>query len=220
MSAGVLAAGLCALATSLAVIVAGPAPPSLRRRAGVRRVAGPVAAPARSGGARAGAPPLTSVPMMLDLVATALAGGAAPPRAVAVVAECLERAGDPTAADLRGLALRMAAGPGAGRGTTPAGGRAGQGVGAVPGVAPRAPTRGLLAVEALAAALEMSIATGAGPVELIRSAAEDRRRRAHADEVRAAHRLAVMVLLPSGLCLLPAFVLLTVVPLVIDLVLG
>jgi hypothetical protein len=138
-----------------------------------------------------------TVPMLLDLVAAALAGGAAPPRAVAVVAECLDRSGDPAAAALRAFAVRLTSGQPTARGDDEHS-----------------------AVASLAAALELAMAVGAGPVGLIRAAAEDRRRQSHDEEVRAAHRLAVLVLLPTGLCLLPAFVLLTVVPIVIDLVVG
>jgi tight adherence protein B len=132
----------------------------------------------------------------MDLVAEVVASGSAPSRAVAVVGECLDRAHDPAAAALLGLADRLL-----GSGSRPAGPR-------------------LLVVDALDAALALSVATGAGPVALIRAGAEEHRRRAQAEQVRAARRLGVLVLLPTGLCLLPAFVLLTVVPLVIDLVLG
>jgi hypothetical protein len=51
---------------------------------------------------------------------------------------------------------------------------------------------------------------------LTATAAEERRR--HAAEARvAAARLGVRVVLPTGLCLLPAFVLLAIVPLVLAL---
>lgn len=66
-------------------------------------------------------------------------------------------------------------------------------------------------------ALQLARSVGLGPVGLLRSAAaEQRRRRAEALSV-AARRLAVLAVLPTSLCLLPAFVLLTVVPLVLGL---
>jgi pilus assembly protein TadC len=134
--------------------------------------------------------------MVLELVAEVLDSGASPARAVAVVAECLERGGDPAATAL----FRLAAG--------------------VPGTSPPAGSEPSGAAGSLSAALALAVATGAGPVRLIRAAAEEHRRRAQAEQARAARRLGVLVLLPTGLCLLPAFVLLTVIPLVIDLVLG
>jgi tight adherence protein B len=50
----------------------------------------------------------------------------------------------------------------------------------------------------------------------VAAAAQERRRDVAAARVAAA-RLAVQVVLPTGLCLLPAFVLLAVVPLVLGL---
>jgi tight adherence protein B len=70
---------------------------------------------------------------------------------------------------------------------------------------------------ALFGALELAQASGLGPVGLLRSAAaEQRRRRAQAQAV-AARRLAVLAVMPTSLCLLPAFVLVTVVPLILGL---
>ena len=74
--------------------------------------------------------------------------------------------------------------------------------------------------EPLVEALALAVATGLGPVPLVQAAgAQSRRRRAAAQQV-AARRVGTLVVLPTGLCLLPAFVLLTVAPLVLDLVLG
>lgn len=161
-------------------------------------------------GLRVGAP--VTVPTLLELVAEVVASGAAPPRALAAVADCLENVHDPAAPQLRRLAGDLpgaAASPAApGVGSTRSTGRAGSD-----------PEPGAV-VDGLAAALALSVATGAGPAALIRGAAEEHRRRAQAEHTRAAQRLGVLVLLPTGLCLLPAFVLLTVVPLVIDLFLG
>ena len=51
----------------------------------------------------------------------------------------------------------------------------------------------------------------------LRAAAEDQRRERASAQAVAVRRLAVLLVLPTGLCLLPAFLLLGVVPLVIDL---
>jgi hypothetical protein len=72
----------------------------------------------------------------------------------------------------------------------------------------------------LAEALELATRTGLGPVALVQAAAVEARRRRAAQSQVAARRLGTLVVLPTGLCLLPAFVLLTVAPLVLDLVLG
>lgn len=70
----------------------------------------------------------------------------------------------------------------------------------------------------LTEALALAQASGLGPVPLVQAAAaRSRRRRAAAQQV-AARRVGTLVVLPTGVCLLPAFVLLTVAPLVVDLV--
>jgi len=69
----------------------------------------------------------------------------------------------------------------------------------------------------LASALRLSERTGVAPGPLLRSAAAERRRRRSAAALVAANRLGVLAVLPTGLCLLPAFVLLTVAPLVLAL---
>ncbi|WP_143448405.1 hypothetical protein [Kineosporia sp. A_224] len=74
--------------------------------------------------------------------------------------------------------------------------------------------------EALTEALGLAAATGLGPVPLVQAAASQARRARAARSTVAARRLGTLVVLPTGLCLLPAFVLLTVAPLVLDLLLG
>ncbi len=69
----------------------------------------------------------------------------------------------------------------------------------------------------LGSALQLSERTGVAPGPLLRAAAAERRRRGSAAATTAANRLAVLAVLPTGLCLLPAFVLLTVAPLVLAL---
>lgn len=155
------------------------------------------------------------VPMVLDLVAEVVASGVPPLRALAVVAECLDAA--PGTGDARTVAeLTLLAGL--------SGTGASQGPSAPPGpstsTTARAGPDGQGGLPALAAALELAVITGAGPVGLIRAAAEDERGRRQAERLRAARRLGVSLLLPTGLCLLPAFVVLTVVPFALDLVLG
>jgi hypothetical protein len=153
-----------------------------------------------------------TVPMVLDLVAEVVASGASPVRALVAVGESLERVCDPSGADLLRTARRLSGADGGSMSVGQPGTRAvGQ---------PAAGSVGGQSADALARALALSVVTGAGPVTLIRAAAQEHRRRVQAEQTQAAHRLGVLVLLPTGLCLLPAFVLLTVVPIVIDLVLG
>jgi tight adherence protein B len=66
----------------------------------------------------------------------------------------------------------------------------------------------------------MAASAGLPPAGLARAAASDLRRGRAAAQSRAAQRLAVLLVLPGGLCLLPAFMALGVAPLVIDLLLG
>lgn len=66
-------------------------------------------------------------------------------------------------------------------------------------------------------ALDLATSTGIAPAALVGAAAAEHRRREAAAHAAAANRLAVMAVLPMGLCLLPAFVLLTVVPLLLGL---
>lgn len=213
-----------ALSVAAAVLLAGPGPvPGVWGYRPLRLRVWRAPHPAREPGSApvllaATAAPL-SVPMLLDLVAEVLASGASPPRALAAVGESLERVRDPNGAELIRLARRLSGADGPDRrdrsATAPAPHAAGETLTQSSGWS--VPGHG---AHVLAGALALSVATGAGPVMLIRAAAEEQRRRLQAEQVRAAHRLGVMVLLPTGLCLLPAFVLLTVVPLVIDLVLG
>jgi hypothetical protein len=95
--------------------------------------------------------------------------------------------------------------------------------GTPPGLAAEV-VRSAMAVEAVPAALvevvAISEATGLPPVALLRARADDLRRNRDAAHGRAVRRLAVLLVLPMGLFLLPAFVLLGVVPLVLDLVVG
>ncbi len=204
-----------ALAAAAVAIALPPTRPRRLRRAmggpGPRRAPGAqrrAARPARGGGWRRPAaepPPVpVPVPLVLDLVASVLEAGAPPAGALATVASCLESAGDP-------LGAVLAAGQSA---PSP-----------VPvGAGPAARRRGRVgpdrALQSLFEALHLAAVTGLGPAALVRAAAEQERRRRAAAQALAARRLAVFVVLPMALCLLPAFVLLAIVPVVLDLLSG
>lgn len=130
--------------------------------------------------------------LLLDLVAAALAAGAPVPRALSTVADALPgRAGAP---------LRRAAGA-----LT-----LGSSWQAAWADAPPA-------ARAVADALEPTAAAGASPVPLLRAAAAASRRRRRAAGRAAAGRVGVWLVLPLGLCFLPAFLLLGVVPVVLSI---
>lgn len=67
------------------------------------------------------------------------------------------------------------------------------------------------------AALDLARRAGAPAAVLLRAAAEERRRDARAATRAAAERLGVQLVLPLGVCVLPAFVVVAVVPLVLSL---
>jgi tight adherence protein B len=137
-------------------------------------------------------------PVVLDLVAAVLAAGAPLGTALDVVAQAAAQHDDPWTADcLRHVARQHDLGLDLGRDP---------GDRALPGW-----VREL--GEAVGLAREAGVA--AGPL-LVAAAAQERRRAVAVARVAAA-RLAVQVVLPTGLCLLPAFVLLAVVPLVLGL---
>lgn len=130
--------------------------------------------------------------LLLDLVAAALAAGAPMPRALSTVADALPgRVGAP---------LRRAAGALA----------LGSSWQAAWADAPPA-------ARAVADALEPTAAAGASPVPLLRAAAAASRRRRRTAGRAAAGRLGVWLVLPLGLCFLPAFLLLGVVPVVLSI---
>ncbi len=70
---------------------------------------------------------------------------------------------------------------------------------------------------AVARAFELAERTGASAAELMRRAAADERAARRAAVAVAANRLGVRLVVPLGLAVLPAFVLLGVVPVVIGL---
>jgi tight adherence protein B len=107
--------------------------------------------------------------LVLDLVATAMTGGASVPRAIAVVHRACERAGLPAGDEL----------------------------------------------EAAAAVVEVAARTGAPVAVLLGSEAERSRRDARTWAERAAARLAARLMLPLGVCILPAFLAVGVVPMLL-----
>ena len=139
-----------------------------------------------------------AVPLLADLVAACVAAGApldaAVEEAAAVVGGPL---GDDAATAARAVRL---------------------------GVPPAVAWAALLApdrpppVRSLARALARSADSGAAPAAVLCAVADDARAAARAAGEAAARRAAVVAVLPLGLCFLPAFVLVGVVPLVAGLV--
>ena len=141
-------------------------------------------------------PPGADLPaaLALDLVAAVLDAGAPPGAAIGLVAAAVAAAGGSQAAELAAAAVGCDAA--AGGAETPARGRL---------------------TRLLRDLTRLSAQTGLPLADLVRAAAEDQRREGAAAHAVAVRRLAVLLVLPTGLCLLPAFLLLGVVPLVIDL---
>jgi tight adherence protein B len=75
-------------------------------------------------------------------------------------------------------------------------------------------------IAALNEALTLAARSGLPPSALIRRAATEERRRQAAARSAAVHRLEVLLVIPGAACLLPAFVLLGIAPLVIRLIGG
>jgi tight adherence protein B len=66
--------------------------------------------------------------------------------------------------------------------------------------------------------LGLASRAGAPAVDLLRSEAEQARRDARIDGKRAAASLAVRLMLPLGICVLPSFMLLGVAPVILSIV--
>jgi hypothetical protein len=180
-------------------------------------------------------------PLVLDLIAAVLAGGGAPATALRSVAAALQNGDDP-----RGDALLQIAGaladpepidpsPSEMDPHTRRYARRGIPRSASPsdidqdtcpytrrGI-PRTASPSETADELMAVLEEellMAVRSGLPPADLLRRAAAEARRRRAAEQRRAVHRLEVLLVIPAGICLLPAFVLLGIVPIVLDLVHG
>jgi len=194
--AGPLAALLAAAAAGLA----GDRPPTRRVRALARAATADGFGDRAHGRAesrrRRSGPGGLPGPVALDLVAAVLRGGVPVTGSLRMVAASLDSFGAPGREDLLlladrfDLALDMRLEP--------------------------ASTWAVLLQDALLLARDSGLAPG--PV-LATAAADARRRRATRRRLTAA-RLGVRLVLPTGLCLLPAFMLLTVVPLVLALLGG
>lgn len=128
---------------------------------------------------------------LLDLLDVALTSGADLPRALAAVGAVTGPAGGP----LTRAAGRLALGADWVEAWT----------GAPDDVAP------------VAVALEPAWAEGTAPGPALRAAAETARRAAHTAALEAAGRLAVTIVLPLGLCHLPAFVAVGLVPVLVSM---
>lgn len=141
-----------------------------------------------------------AVPLFADLVAACVAAGATVDAAVAAAA----RATPGPLADDATAALRAAS-----LGIPPH-------VAWAPLLAPERPPP----VRALARALVRGADSGAAPAAMLRAVADDARDAARTAGEVAARRAGVVAVLPLGLCFLPAFVLLGIVPLVASLLGG
>jgi pilus assembly protein TadC len=137
------------------------------------------------------------LPLALDLLAACLAGGAPPGAAAAAVGAAVQ---GPCGARLQAVARALAVG------SNPA--QAWAALSADRADDPLAPAARLLA----------RAAEGGAPVaDTVARLAADARAVARAEGEQAARRVGVLVVAPLGLCFLPAFVLLGVVPVVLGL---
>ncbi len=132
-----------------------------------------------------------ALPHVVDLVAVALAGGASPAAAVTSVAAAVDGAvREELLSVQRGLAV----------GTDP--GRVWRELARRPGMGP------------LGRAMTRAVEAGSSVSEALHRLAEDLHRTARAEAESRARAVGVRAAVPLGLCLLPAFVLVGVVPLV------
>lgn len=143
---------------------------------------------------RAAQPPPPTAGLDLELLAVAAAGGGSPESALRLVAEAMRAAG---------LDGRPASG----------------------GVEPRRSTADARtageppdALDALDALVVLSRRSGAPLGALARAEAADERSRARSAAREAAERLGVRLMVPLGVCVLPSFMLLGVVPMIVGIV--
>ena len=145
--------------------------------------------PRRSGGSGR---PVLDVLVLLDLLDAAIASGASLPRAVGAVGDCAGGA-DGEALRRASSALVMGA--------------------HWPGAWAGAPPR----LDPVIAGLAPTWVTGSAPGPALRAAADQLRRERRDAAREAAARLGVHLVLPLGLCFLPAFVLIGLVPVLVSL---
>ncbi|MCQ1949061.1 MULTISPECIES: type II secretion system F family protein [Arthrobacter] len=159
--------------------------------------------------------------LMLDLIAAMLEAGQPLPSALAILRDGVDPA---TSRDLDRLlqaldlgipwdaSWQLSAGS-ASTGTQPSGAEQISRVG-------RVPTGQVSALAALGPALRFTAVTGAPSAAVLHSQADALRRRRQTESRRRAAALGVRLVMPLGLCSLPAFVALTVVPLLMSLLPG
>ncbi|MGD8194276.1 type II secretion system F family protein [Herbiconiux sp. P18] len=150
--------------------------------------------------------------LLLDMTAVAVAGGGSLAAARAMSVAALTRFA-PSALAGAGAGGAGAEGAGAGAdGAAGAGGAAGA-AGAAGGHARAGAGDGAVELDRV---LRLAERSGAPPAELLRREAVRLRRDAVAEAHRRTAALGVWLMLPLGLCVLPAFVLLAVVPLLLS----
>ncbi|GAA3730811.1 type II secretion system F family protein [Salinactinospora qingdaonensis] len=135
-----------------------------------------------------------ALPVAVDLLVACLRSGGTVPASLEAVARAV---GGPLGGELGEVAQQLR-------------------LGAEPAVAWRAAT-GPPELHALARTLTRASATGAPAADLLQRHATDCRRSARARALALSQRLGVLVVAPLGLCFLPAFVLIGVVPLAVGL---
>jgi hypothetical protein len=144
--------------------------------------------------------------VLMQIVASMIEAGMSPEQAVQVMGSHLERASDHRASTWKAV---LTSGPGNAFEEN--------------GLA-RGPERSKEdlgeTVRTLSEALTAASILGIGPVSLLHAAAMDQLHRDLHRRVVSARRAGVLILLPTGLCLLPAFLFLTVIPVVMTLAIG
>lgn len=142
--------------------------------------------------------PTVEAPLVADLLAAAVTAGMPPGRALAAVLDALAQEGFAAEPALQRAAVRLSWGSG-----------------------PDGPAAAFAQDggrwDELAEPLLLSARTGAPVADLLRSAAAAGRDRRRWEAEAAAARLSASLVLPLGLCTLPAFLLLGVVPVVLSL---
>lgn len=149
----------------------------------------------RAGGTAAAAPVASDPVLLLDLVEVALSTGASVPRALDAVGSAVGAPSGEGLARASASLLLGASWRSAWAGSPPA-------------------------LQHVADVLEASWTSGSAPGPALRARADQLRRRRRARARAAAGALGVRLVLPLGLCFLPAFVLLGLVPMVLSLATG